>query len=454
MIKIKRPKLLVWLLILSYPLICLLLIVFIYHLVYKNKVYPGVYIQNQHLGNWTKNQVKSYFKNKNNSFASVLIAFTWQEKSWTLKAKDINWGYDENKIAQAAFQFGRSKNLLQNTLDKITAFQKKAHLPPSYHYNHLKLYDFLKSINSQIYIPPVNALFQFQNNKVTAFRQAQPGLGLNFNKTLVLLKNQLADNPPHQITIALPVEKIPPQISQANNLGIEKIIGSGTSNFSGSPSPRIFNIDLASSKLHGILIPPNQIFSFNEKIGTVSAQTGYQKAYTIKRGKTVLDDGGGICQVSTTLYRAALYSGLPIIERQPHAYRVSYYEPPVGMDATVYQPEPDLKFKNNTPAHILIQRVINYQTNTLTFHFYGTDDGRQTFINGPYITSQTPPPPPTYQDDPTLPKGQVKQIDTAHPGARTYFERTVKKGSKTLIKETVTSSYVPWPAVFLKGTKE
>jgi len=439
---------------LSYATICLALIVLIYHYVYQDKAYPGVYVKNQHLGNWTQPQIASYFKNKNKEFKNITIAFVAKDQVWSIKANTIKWGYDQNKIAQTAFEFGRSKNPLKNAQDKISALQKKVHLSPNYTYDQLKLYDFLHSINNQVYIAPVDALFEFQNGKVTTFRSAKPGRGLNFDKILVLLKNQLANNPPHHIKINLPIEIIPPQISQANNLGIIELIGSGTSSFAGSPASRIYNIDLASFKLHGLLIPPGETFSFNEKIGTISAQTGYKQAYIIKEGKTILDDGGGVCQVSTTLYRAILYSGLPVIERRPHAYRVGYYEPPVGLDATVYQPSPDLKFKNNTPAHILIQRAIDYNTATFSFHFYGTNDGRITTIKGPFITSQTPAPPPIYQDDPSLAKGETKQIDQPHPGAKAYFQRIVTRADKILINETVHSNYIPWPAVYLRGTKE
>ena len=95
-------------------------------------------------------------------------------------------------------------------------------------------------------------------------------------------------------------------------------------------------------------------FSFNDAVGDISAATGYQSAYIIKDGRTVLGDGGGVCQISTTLFRAVLNSGLKITAREPHSFRVSYYEPPVGMDATIYDPAPDLKFVNTYNTPILI----------------------------------------------------------------------------------------------------
>src|SRR5205085_743367 len=129
----------------------------------------------------------------------------------------------------------------------------------------------------------------------------------------------------------------------------------------------------------GVLIAPGQVFSFSKAIGEVSSFTGYKQAYVIENGKTVLGDGGGVCQVSTTLFRAALNAGLPIVERHPHAYRVQYYEEDSGpgIDAAVYVPSVDLKFKNDTGHHILIQAYADVENLRLTFDLYGANDGRE-----------------------------------------------------------------------------
>jgi vancomycin resistance protein YoaR len=129
------------------------------------------------------------------------------------------------------------------------------------------------------------------------------------------------------------------------------------------------------------LIKPEEEFSFNKIIGKVSPKKGYLPELVIKNNRTVAEYGGGLCQISTTCFRAALYSGLPITERRPHAYAVKYYNPQ-GTDATIYPPHPDLRFINDTPNYILIQTKI--EGNILTFDFYGTDDGREVKIIGPY----------------------------------------------------------------------
>jgi vancomycin resistance protein YoaR len=241
-----------------------------------------------------------------------------------------------------------------------------------------------------------------------------------------------------------------------NSLGIRELISEGTSLFYHSIENRIFNLSLAASRLNGILIAPGEVFSFNKALGDISSFTGYKQAYVIENGRTVLGDGGGVCQVSTTLFRAALRAGLPITERHTHAYRVGYYEEDAGpgIDAAIYSPTVDLRFKNDTDGHILIQSYADSVNMRLTFQLYGTKDGREVVINEPVILSQSPAPEPIYQDDPTLPKGEIKQVDFAAAGANVYFTRNVKKDGKIIIADKFVSNYRPWQAVFMRGTKE
>ncbi len=312
-----------------------------------------------------------------------------------------------------------------------------------------------KTINQ----PAQNALFNFQNEKVVEFKAAKRGEELDQEKTIDLIKKSivgLEKEENKEAQVHLPIVFTEPKIKteEVNNLGIKELIGEGSSYFRGSISSRIFNIELASSRFNGILIPPGETFSFNNILGEVSQVTGFKQAYIIKDGKTVLGDGGGVCQVSTTLFRAALNAGLPIEERQAHAYRVSYYEQnsAVGLDATVFEPTVDLKFKNNTSGYVLIQNIFNRSQMKLTFQLYGTSDGRQVTISPSKIWDQTPPPPDLYQDDPSLPVGVIKQIDWKAWGAKASFGYKVVRNEEVLEDTTFYSFYKPWQAIFLKGT--
>lgn len=429
---------------------------------YSNVIYPGVLVNGVNFGGKTQKEVEIFFSQKNQKIADAKFVFTTPEGIATMSAKELNLGYNEELLAKQAYSLGRSEDPLSNISLALQAYLNTIDLPPSYRYNENELQKSLLPIIQKINIPPVEALFTFQNGKVLSFRASSDGQEVNMRalKSQVAAKTQnlVLEEKPQTIIISLPIKVLKPKITtdKVNSFGIKELIGLGTSLFQHSIPNRVYNITLASTRLNGILIPPGEVFSFNKALGDVSAFTGYQQAYVIQNGKTVLGDGGGVCQVSTTLFRAALNAGLPIIERTAHAYRVGYYEQdsPPGIDATVYGPSVDLKFKNDTGKHILIQTAIDPNVERLTFMLYGTKDGRIAIVNKPVILSQTPPLPPNYQDDPTIPKGVIKQIDFEAWGANVYFTRQVVKDGKTIISDKFVSNFQPWQAIYLRGTKE
>ena len=317
----------------------------------------------------------------------------------------------------------------------------------------------IEEITSKLDRNPQNPVFVFQNGRVTEFSPAKEGIivdSIKLNEILSQKLSLLETSSETSFDIEIPAEVVPPEITteEVNNLGIKELIGRGNSTFFGSISSRIHNIGLASSHFNGILVAPGDVFSFNEILGDVSSYTGYKQAYIIRDGRTVLGDGGGVCQVSTTLFRALLAAGLPIIERRAHSYRVSYYEQgsPPGLDATVFAPTTDLKFKNDTPSHILIQTIFNPGNSSLVFEIYGTKDGRVATISKPVVYGTTPPPEDLYQDDPTLPSGVIKQIDYKAWGAKVTFTYEVTIDGEIIHQKEFLSNYRPWQAVFLRGT--
>ena len=308
--------------------------------------------------------------------------------------------------------------------------------------------------------PPQNALLKLENGKVTAFKPADAGQELKKEQAAVELTNALMllenlDSQSHEVELSVIITQ-PEIVNQdANSLGINDLIGKGVSYFTGSASGRIHNLSLAATRINGTLIPPGEEFSFNNIVGDISYSSGYQAAYVIKDGRTVLGDGGGVCQDSTTLFRAVLDAGLPVTERKAHSYRVVYYEKgnfKPGLDATVYAPSTDFRFKNDTTAYILIQTKVEPSQAKLTYEIYGTSDGRVSAISNHRVWDQQPPPEPLYQDDPSLPAGSVKQVDFAAWGSKTAFDYTVTRNGETLTSRTFFSNFRPWQAVYLRGT--
>lgn len=354
-------------------------------------------------------------------------------KSINLKFENQNFDYDDSHILEMINPRGRYKEDVLNGV----------------------IFEIASNINRK----PQNPRFEFDGNKVTEFLPALDGITLksdDFKNILISKLDELKDSKDKTSTFEIPITRTPPDVStdKINNLGIREIIGRGESNYYHSTPGRVFNINLAASKINGTLVKPGETFSFNQTVGDISKLTGYKEAYIIQNGKTVLGDGGGVCQVSSTLFRAILNSGLPITERAAHAYRVGYYEQnsPPGFDATVFAPSPDFKFRNDTPKYILIQVKNDPKKYSLVFEIYGTKDGRNVTISKPVITNVIKPLPDLYQDDPTLPIGQVKQVDYAAWGAKVSFNYKVTKNGETLINKNFISNYQPWQAVYLRGT--
>ncbi|MDP3994827.1 MAG: VanW family protein [bacterium] len=354
------------------------------------------------------------------------------------------------------------KNLtLQYGQYSLTLDGKKllSYLDPAGNYKNEELTNLTDKIAHYINREPQNSIFVFKNERVEEFTPDKDGVKVNEQvliDTIIGNLRTLEYSDEKSIAVEIPAELTSPKVKteNINNLGIRQLLGKGVSYFKGSIPGRIYNISLASSRFKGVLVAPQETFSFNNVLGDVSSLTGYKQAYIIKDGRTVLGDGGGVCQVSTTLFRALLDSGLQVVERKAHSYRVGYYEQnsPVGLDATVFAPTADLKFKNDTPAYILIQPTFDANKSMLVFEIYGTSDGRKSYVSKPTISGTTPPPEDLYTDDPTLPAGTIKQIDYKAWGAKVSFDYKVTKNNETLFEKTFYSNYRPWQAVYLRGT--
>jgi vancomycin resistance protein YoaR len=201
-------------------------------------------------------------------------------------------------------------------------------------------------------------------------------------------------------------------------------------------------------------LPPGAIFSFNEYLGAVTAENGFEDSLIIWGDRTAVGIGGGVCQVSTTAFRAAFFGGFEILERWAHGYRVSWYEIDAGpgLDATIYAPDVDFKFRNDTDSFLLIQTYTDVVAGTVTFRFYGTPANRRVTMEGPLVENESRPAPPLYQDDPSLPKGVSKQVEWAKDGADVTVKRTVTQGDAIIHQDIFVSRYRPWRALYLVGT--
>jgi len=430
----------------------------------KSKIYPGISIDGIRMDYKSKDEAQTLLRQRDEYYADSILTVTYKNAPVaTFSGELLGLKRDIDTKIDQAYLVGRSPHFPSRIAQRIGTFTGMSSFSfrTEVKYDQNPINEFLELANDSYSYPAKNALFTFENGKVTSFKEHESGIRLKTEsfKDSVHRSIQLFRSDRKSIAVLLEDEPIKPEItlSQINDFGIEELIAEGKSNYTGSIASRVHNLVLAATKFNGVIIPKGEIFSFNTIIGDISARTGYQPAYVIKDGRTVLGDGGGVCQVSTTMFRAAIQSGLPIVERNPHAYRVSYYEndSSAGFDASIYTPSVDLRFTNNTPAAILIQMVHDKDTRTLAFRFYGKKDGRKVEISPSTVWDIAPPPPARYEDDPTLPLGQVRQVDFPAWGAKARFSyKVTSQSGNSMIDTSFYSSYRPWQAVYMKGTAQ
>jgi len=305
----------------------------------------------------------------------------------------------------------------------------------------------LQQLTKGLLDEPIDGNLVLADGKVKEFVAPQEGTRLNPAETIRRIEDGWANG---SSTIAVPLEKIVPKIAgtDAEEMGIREILGVGRSNYSGSPSNRRKNIAHGADIVGGALIAPDEEFSLLKRLGTIDGKNGWLPELVIKGNKTTPEFGGGLCQIGTTVFRAALYSGLPITERRNHSYRVRYYEP-AGMDATIYDPAPDLKFKNDTGHWILV--TSRNKDSDVAFTFWGTKDGRVVDITKPRIYNIVAPPEKKIMETTDIPVGTTKCTESAHAGATASFDYTVTYPNGEVKKTNYTSYYKPWGAVCLVG---
>jgi vancomycin resistance protein YoaR len=254
-------------------------------------------------------------------------------------------------------------------------------------------------------------------------------------------------------TVTLPVTITDPPVTQAQLQAMLPLdlISTGETSFAGSSAARLHNIVVATAQFQGVAAAAHSRFSFVDHVGLVTIAAGYAEGWVIMGDETVLGPGGGVCQVGTTFFRAAFWGGYPIAERTPHAYRVSWYEPPVGLDAAVYTPYVDIKFDNDQPTPILIQTDANQESGKLVFRFYGRAPGRQVTIEGPTLGAITPAGEPVVEVDPALAPGERFQVESAHDGVEVTVYRLITVNGTIASRERFYSKYAPWPARYREG---
>ena len=321
-----------------------------------------------------------------------------------------------------------------------------------------------KTINERIDDPPRNSRFAMVDGALIETVPGVPGSVASIEAISARLEEIVnerylgalfvaAPQPAAKEVITLPITFVQKEpFITAATIGRYKIrdrIGTATTSFRGSSVSRKHNIAIGAQRVSGLLIAPGEEFSLVRALGEISEEEGFEKEYVIKGDRSVKEAGGGLCQLATTVFRAALNAGLPITERKNHSYVVGYYGP--GLDATIYGPWPDLRFVNDTGEYLLFQMKIT--GDTVAADFYGASDKRQVVITEPVLSDYTPPPPDRFIPDPDAPWGQMTCTDQARKGLTAAATYAVTYANGRVNEQVFKSVYQPWPKICLVGIK-
>jgi len=353
------------------------------------------------------------------------------------------WNYDVQVLANM---------LIVHRVDNGQGAEIQVALDPA------KLREALVGIQTQVDRKPQNASFIFNDatGQLDLIAYSKIGRQVDVEASITAINDVLLQG---EHNVALQVIETQPVVGDTatgQQLGITQLVSSQTSYFYGSSAERIQNITAAASRFHGVLIAPGETFSMGDALGDVSLDNGFAEALIIYGGRTIKGVGGGVCQVSTTLFRTVFFGGYPVVERIPHAYRVSYYEQTAsgsidsdlaGLDATVYFPLVDFKFTNDTPYWMLMETYVDAGARTLTWKIYSTSDGRSVTWETTGPQNVVPAPSPLFEENDEMKKGQIKQVDWAANGADVTVTRTVWKNGAIYFSDDFKTHYQPWQAV-------
>jgi len=322
--------------------------------------------------------------------------------------------------------------------------------------NQAGLRDLLAPVKAQVDRAPSEARFIFNDDtrQLELLQDSKVGREMGMDATIAAINDSLLRG---EHTVNIVINEAQPKVAgtaTAQELGITQLLYAETSYFYGSSAERIQNIAAASARFHGVLVAPGETFSMGGAMGDVSLENGFAEALIIYGGRTIKGVGGGVCQVSTTLFRAVFNAGFPVNERYSHAYRVSYYEKTAGgsvdprlagLDATVYFPLVDFKFTNDSPYWILMETYVG--NGSLTWKLYSTSDGRSVTWDTTGPVNIVPAPAPKFEQNDALGKNEMKQVDYAANGADVTVTRTVSKNGAVYFQDTFVTHYEPWQAV-------
>lgn len=416
----------------------------------SERVLPGVVAGEVDLSGLTKEECLEALKPLERKLATMPVTFTCQDHAWTLRAEEIGLRLDVEATVTKAFEVGRIGNWWQRLAVRWRIKREGFNLPLVYAVNRDKFAQKISELAAAVASPPQDAAFRVLPGDRIEIIPGREGLKVDEEQAyqdLLLVLSTGTSNPQINLRLVQVKPRVTTEAVQA--MGLKGLLASYTTRFDPSDVDRAYNIRVAAAALDGLLVPPGQEVSFNNVVGPRSYEAGYKNARIIVNNQLVEGPGGGVCQVSTTLYNAVLLANLEILERTNHSLPVSYV--PLGRDATVVYGYIDLRFRNNTESYIYIRSYVH--GDQLTFKIYGNTDYKVPVEIRTQVV-EVLEPKVIQQVDPNLTRGEKIIKQKGSRGYRVTAQRVVWRNNQAYVEKLPDSFYDPVDQIVVIGAKE
>ena len=412
------------------------------------KVLPGVTVMGIDLSNLDKKESVAKIAAYKDDLYATNVKVKYLDQSYSLPVSEIGLDLNEENIVDEAMHIGRNGSLVKQWKDRQQMKESGVDFNPPLNIDREKVIQITGEFTQSISEEPVDANFVVDGNDNVTISPGKDGQEVDLDKMMEDLSGAIMVGNSPEIELAL-ITVSPERTTEAlTESGVNGVLGGYFTNFNQSQVNRTYNIRLAAGAYDGLLVQPGEVVSFNKTVGPRSISAGYRNAPVIVNNELVEGIGGGVCQVSSTLYNSVLLAGLEIVERTCHALQVSYV--PIGRDATVVDDALDFVFRNNTKNYIYIKAFVN--GGRLTIKIYGNmADKKEVQVNS-WVT-QVISPDVVYEDDPNLPKGEEVVLEGGASGYRAAAERLFLINGIVERRETLgSSSYHAQKRVVAVGT--
>jgi len=420
---------------------------------YENFVYPGVFIGGSDYSKFTKEELADELKkNYVDTINKKIINVKANDKNYTLNFSSLHPKYNVDEVVQKAFNYKKDESLINKFLliNNLANNNEKHNIDLKYEYDDDAIIKLVNNIETDVFKEPVDASMKIEDGNIIVTDDIK-GTALKKDELISALNTIASNFKEESYDIEAPLKE---EIANITGDSLRKINGIiSTFTTYDSSYVRLVNMDVAANDLNGTLVMPGKTFSFNDTVGDSLPEKGYVLSHSFINGRSVEDYGGGVCQVSTTLYGTMMRANIKPTERGPHSMPIWYV--PKGLDAAVFYGSMDLKFINEYSAPIYIYAHLSGEYLTITFY------GNTNLMNGltyePYSVqvASWEPGPPNYIDDSSKPKGYIKVEQSPTNGYRVDVYMQTLDSSGNVIKDEYMYSdvYDANPGYVIRGIK-